>query len=720
LVLTAHVAGQETRPAESPLAPEQTAELQRARTIITDGQASPEVRRIGAEDLLHLPYPAATDLVIEFLRADDLLSRIALCEAVAVVGAQKPELLNDRLVSPLLELLGAADSELRSKAGLALASFRDGGVAAKLGDLAADPQAAIAPRLAAVDALAPNVDQRRVIGQLIRLLDCESTELRARVTTALRPASREDYGTDPQAWKRWWAGKGELDEMQWLLDRVRLFRQQNTELREAIGDLGARASQRTETLSERLIEQLRATYRLTPQPQKEELLIQWLQDPLLEHRSVAVSVIAINISDGHQPSEAARTTLRARFDDESAELRRAVFDVTAALTDPADAEAVCARLPEESDPVVREAILRTLGRLQNPVAIKVLIAELVNPNTSQGCLAEAANSLGLLGASGQVDPTVIAPAIGPLKERFATAPVEALRLRAALLGAMASMGASDFAEEIAANLEADEPDLLLAALQGVRALGDGVHIDRVQSLVAHNDPRVRRRAIEALAVLGGDATRLEALVSRLNPALESNEGVRQAAWNGFCTILSEATPATRLQWADRLVGFPELAARYLADLVAALSEENPAPAELHEARLRLANLYDSQGRYAEALPLWRDLWPVLSEAGDAQAPEVGLSLLRATLEAHRYDKLDELLVRLAADQEAVACEAIAGVVLEHIEASLAEPEAEGMDRLLDSLDRLPAGVLDPAFDEAVDQARERLAPPTASAPAEGQ
>jgi len=711
--------GQETQPAKPALTPEQAAELERARTIITDTKASSEVRRIGAEDLLRLRNPAAIDLAIEILGAEaDPLPRMAMCGAIGAVGAQEPELLSEGLVGPLLALLGSPDTEVRSKAGVALASFRDGGVAQKLGDLAADPNVPIIRRLAAVDALVPNVDQRRVIQQLIRLLDAESAELRARATTALRPASRQDYGNDPQAWKQWWAGKSALDKTQWLQDRVQLSQKQNRELRREVESLRARAEQRTRAISERLSEQLKTTYRLTPQPQKDDLLIRWLQDPLLEYRTSAVSVIATNISDGNLPSESVRAALRGCFTDEAPQARRAVFDVVAALTDPADAQAVCARLPEEHDPAVREAILRTLGRLQNPMAIEVLSAELSDANTPEGCLAEAAVSLGLLGAQGQVEPAVIAPAIGPLKQRFASAPPGALRLRAALLGAMASIGAAEFADEFAANLEADEPDLLLSALQGVRAVGDASRIDRILSLVAHNDPRVRRRAIEALAVPDGDPAHLEALINHLNPVVEPNEGVRQAAWNGFRGLSSEASPAVRLQWADRLTEFPDLQATYLAELITALAEEKPPPLELGEARLRLASLYEAQSRYAEALLVWGDLWPALVEAGDARASEAGLSLLRATLEARRYEKLEELLARLAEGLDLAAREPIARVVLEHLAARQAAGSGQELQTLLDSLGRLPADAFDPAFHQAVDQARQRLAPRTTSGPAE--
>ena len=70
-------------------------------------------------------------------------------------------------------------------------------------------------------------------------------------------------------------------------------------------------------LSDRLVEQLKTTYHLTPQPQKDDLLLRWFRDPLLEVRLAAVSVIGGNIADGNRPSDPVRAEIRTCFNDES-------------------------------------------------------------------------------------------------------------------------------------------------------------------------------------------------------------------------------------------------------------------------------------------------------------------------------------------------------------------------------------------------------------------
>ena len=82
------------------------------------------------------------------------------------------------------------------------------------------------------------------------------------------------------------------------------------------------------------------------------------------------------------------------------------------VTTATDADPVRARLAYETDLAVREAILRTLGRLQNPVAIADLTAELTEPGASESCVAEAAASLGMLASLGTADASAIAAAVG--------------------------------------------------------------------------------------------------------------------------------------------------------------------------------------------------------------------------------------------------------------------------------------------------------------------
>ncbi len=149
------------------LSPEQIEQLDRHRQIITDTQADSKSRRLMAESLLQLDFTARNDLAIELLSTPG--ASIAICEAIVSVGTKDPELLDPRLIDPLLDLLDVDDADLSFKAALALSAFRDGNVAQRLGQIASDANRPIAQRIAAVEALALSTDRREVVEALIRL-----------------------------------------------------------------------------------------------------------------------------------------------------------------------------------------------------------------------------------------------------------------------------------------------------------------------------------------------------------------------------------------------------------------------------------------------------------------------------------------------------------------------------------------------------------------------
>ncbi len=696
---------QDTQPA---LDSELPRRLEWARVVITDTGASPEARRVAAEALLEIDQQVATDLAIELLQTNgDPRPRIAVCEAVSAVAGRNPDLLDERLVAPLLELLGEANDSLRSGAATALAGFPNGQVATELGELAATPDAPLPQRLTAVDALGQIVDRRQVVQQLISLLDSESDDVRERVFAALKPAAGRDCGTDVDCWERWWQEKSALGPADWWRDRAELFKQRNRELQDSAARQRESSEQRLDALSRRLHTELEAIYRLTPLPQREGLLVAWLNDPLEIYRAAALARVAADLSDGNKPPDGVRTTLAARLADESPVVRRRVLEVVAVLGDRSFSEHVRARLNHENAPEVREALLYTLGRLQDPAAFAPLIAELGAPTATPGCVVETASSLSLLAAQGNVADDDLLAAVGPLKERLAATPADAVRVRAALLGAMASIGAPDFTDEFLANLDGDNPDLLLAALDGVKRVGDSTRIDRIAALAAHGDARVRRRVFDALAALGGPE-HLEALVQRLGPSAEPNEAVRQAAWVAFCAILADQAPDVRLQWAGRLAEVPERETEYLETLTKDLSSRQTPVEELNFARRRLATLYDGQRRQAESLPLWRELWVGRGTSNSDEAGAIGLGYVQAMLAAGRYENLAEVVPELRKDTgRAQQVEDFLLAHLEHLRATGTEALCQAY---LEALSRLPADSLSAGFREALSVAQSAPTP----------
>ncbi len=706
--VTAHA--QDTQPA----VPSSDRALERARTIIMDSNASPEVRRIGAEELLENRTPQALALMIDMLRANGDAGRaVAVCGAITAVGARQPELLNEQLVSPLLDLLGHDHPGIRAAAAMALAGFPGSDVSDQLRQLAADAERSLQHRMAAVDSLTPNVSQRHVIAQLILLLDLESEPMRGRVLAALRSASSADYGTDAEAWKNWWKSKETLSDTQWLTDRVDLFRRENRWLQDEMTQIRTDYARKADALSRRLREQIELSYRLTREPENRDLLLKWLKDDLVEYRMAAVALIASEIADGHLPDGEVRTALHDRFTDDSPVVRRLVFDVVAALADPSDYEFVVKRLGEEKQPQVRTSILRALGRLRNSAAIEPLAATLADTESSEGEVTEAAVSLGLLGARGAAESAEVAPAVEALRNRFEGTPREKVQLRAALLGAMASIAASEFPEEFLLNLDEDDPELLLPALAGVKAVGRADRMERILALISSSDARVRRRAIEAIAALGGDVAHIEALASRLRTEVEPNEGVRQAAWLGFQALVTTQPSAIRLDWAIRLVDQPKHQEQLLGLLIAEFEDAGVQPPEILQARQHLAALFEGQGRQIEAVPVRRRIWQTLAESNSEQAAQAGLDYLGDCLVVGHYEVLGELIQSLVAGKAQSTIDAVEQQLVSHFDVLQSENSTDRLNRFVEQLDQIDAAMDSDRLREAIRHAQTQLAAPDA-------
>ncbi len=706
-----------TRPAPA-LTDEQTGKLLRWRTVIENSADSESTRQAQAEELLQTGWPAATDLLIELLDSSGEASiRVIVCRAIARTQSNQPGAVELRVVEPLVKLLADGNPPVSAAAAAALSTFRDETVVRRLGELARDAGRPLEQRVAAVEALAPNIDHRPAIQQLLGLLNVEEGPVRDRALAALVAASRVSYGRSVEAWEAWWREKSALGETAWLEDRVKLFGQRMHELELRLETLQRESENRYKTLSRRLADVLRLNYRLTTQEtQKDELLIAWLRDPLVDFRRTAVELVREQVYEQKRPAEAVRAALRELYADASPELRREVLELVAALNDPADLEPIRARLAVETDLSVRETILGVLGKLRHPGAIPVLIDEIAADSSAPNCVVKAAQSLATL-ARENPDPAQLERAVSTLKARVAGAPAEDIRLRGALLSAMASIGSAEFATEFVDYLNEERPELLLPAIRGTVAIQDRSQLSRLRTLCLHSDPAVRLQAIEAVGTLGDGENALEVLVNHLNVAAETNEAVRSAAWIAFGKILKRQPAETRLKWVARLKDLPGRQIEYLSALAEDWASANPVPAQLHEARELLARLLRAQGRYAESVRHLQELYTPLAAGDDPRSGEIGILLLDSLLRnGQPNERLDSLLPELAKHGEEVR----AGVV-RTISAYLDEAQQRNDDpELAATVPRLQgacAGLYGQAFDDYLERVVRQLPPPLTTGPA---
>ena len=658
--------------------------LQRFRGFIENKDDSLATRTAQAEELLLTGWAEATDLVVTLLGPESSeATKVVVCDAIEGLSGNQPEVLDGRLVDSLLRLFGDSSARVVTQAAEALAAFpdRDGEVLKELSGLAANSGIPQKQRLAAIAAMVPNTNRRKVIGELVKLLDVEDKVLSNRIVNVLDEVTDKGYGNDVVAWKKWWEVQATLSDTDWLRAQVAQQTRWRREVVQQLATCREQAQKERDKLEARFAQSLSDLYRLTPLAQKDALLVGWLGEDITRCRKVAVSLVAEQVSEGRLPSDGLRAALRNRYADSSLDVRKLAIEIVGALNDPADAGPMLARLGEERDSRVRETLLRVLGKLKNLDAIGPLVNELSSEEENGCCVVAAADALGMLAARGTVEQAVVDNLVEPLKARIAQAAGKDREVEVAILGAMASIGSPAFKAEFEKNLAADDPELLLRAIQGVAVVGNGAQLGRLIALSSHSDARVRQRAIGAVGVLGG-AEHLPAIVARMNPSTETVEGVRGEAWQAFKRICAKMPLADRIAAADRLSDYGTLAVEYLKALDIELDKTKPAPAESAVVQTKLAELYVSLGRNAEALPYWRKLYTVNPKG-------VAPSLLRCVLACGKTDDVVSILTSMSEADEAVRGSATSEIIA-YLDKLKSSGNEAGAKALAKSLKAVPA------------------------------
>jgi HEAT repeat protein len=688
---------------------EHVAAIARCREGLLDAQARREEQRRWAEQLFSYDSAEAKSLIVELLgMADRPDVQRALCQMILERSHRSPGQLDVGLVEPLIDLLGAEAEDLRTTAAEALAGFPGPDVPARLGELVARSDAPMAKRLAAINAMAPNIHRRETVQQLVSLLDTDTPEVVDRVVAVLEPASQETIGVDPARWRQWWSEKSQLGEEAWLADQVRINRGRLRAITQDFDAYRESTRQRGEAITERLREFQRDVFRSLSPGEKEARLTEWLNDPLDEIKSTALGLIKAQIADvGQRPEGEVLAALLNLLRRGSPKMRREVLLIVQNLSDPNVIRDVLAQLEAEDDPATRHAVFKAIGKLDRPEAIPALILEIASPDSSPDCVREAANALGII-APKAVDQGYVEDAEAALKSRYAVAPPDDVPLRAALLAAMAGVGSASFAPELLDAVQSDDAALLRPAIRGLLAIGDVSKVTRLRDHTAHPDALVRLEAIEAVGQLGQEDADLECLLTRLNPTNESNESAREAAWRAVRTLLSKKPLADQIRASERLRDMPEIEARYLAELADAVSAPNGDAEELLTLRERLATIHLERGSYAEAVPHLREVYRMRQARGSGRAAEAGLRWLDATLKSATQHDVVDVITQLCESFGGEQAHAVVEVVREYLESEelLADPERTRV--LLADLQSVSSDCLPPAWGELLQHTADRL------------
>ena len=225
------------------------------------------------------------------------------------------------------------------------------------------------------------------------------------------------------------------------------------------------------------------------------------------------------------------------------------------------------------------------------------------------------------------------------------------------------------------------------------------------------DPLVRRAATEAVGELGGEDADLESVLTRLNPTIEADGLVREAAWTAFRRLMGNRPPDAQLSYARRLRDMPDLEIRWLQELLTGFASRNGEMTEEAEsAHDRIATLLVSQGKFTEAIPNLRQLYERQTARVDAGAVETGLRLLSAVLNASGHpgvvDVIDQLLVCVAGDE--TSTQGLIDTVAAYIDSPDITADPEKTRSLLSQLQSVKADALGDAWADLLQRVADRL------------
>ncbi len=698
------------------LLPDHTRQLKTCREGLLDPQVRADDRRRWAELLLSYDSPEANALIVELLTLSSRSDvQAGVCAALAERSRSTPQRLDASFVDPLLVLLGADTEELRTASARVLAEFPGDEVPKRLGALAARAEAPMPKRLAAIDALAPNTHRREVVGQLIDLLDLDVAEITDRVAAALEPIGPRAYAGGVPDWRSWlsvwWKGKSELSEEAWLAEQLQVYRNRARKLGDELQILRADNDRNDIAVTTKIREYQRELIRSLNSEQRDAKLVEWIDDGLPAVKLAAMGIIKSRIADeGKRPEGDVLVALLRLLKHDAPTVRRESLQILQNLNNSAVEEGVLTRLIEEKDAGTRQSLFQALGKLGSVAAIPVLTREIGSIGNSPDCVIEAALALGLIAMKTEAKEA-LREATSILPDRYRAVPADQGALRAALLTAMAGIGDPSFAPEFAAAVDSEDTTILPAALRGLRTVGDASKLPRLRTLTAHSDPRVRLAAMEAVGKLGLEDAEIEVLLARLNPAVEPNESVREAAWRGFRQLIGKHAIPDRIRAAERLREMPDLLIKYLEDLAGALATSSDRVAELEAVRERLVAALVASAKDAEAVPHLRALYEMRLVYADGAAQATGLRWLESALRSSNPQGAAEVIIRLgeASGAEPVKADIIR-TVAQYAETPAAVADAERSRRLLAELRTVPSDLLGDPWTQFLERFAAQLEP----------
>jgi HEAT repeat protein len=618
---------------ETPLTASQAKELSIWTGQLTDPNTSAKVKLEAAGLLLDRPYGQAGQVLLDLLAGSEIAeTKIAIAEAIAQAGGNPRK----EFIDPLMSMLTGKNAAVRAGAGKALLTYRNQGVTEMLIGVMLDQKRDRAVRLETMSILQRVLD-KRVVGALVDLLR-DSDPAISKVALETLPKLTNIRGYDQQQWRAWWRRNKDKPLSEWLGDWAENLAENSRQLEGENAGLRARLAQAMEDL-----------YAATAPERREAMLIGLLQDPVADVRLSGAALASKLATSGSKVPQVVVVEVRKLLGDKDDRVRKACAALAGSLGDAQAAAPLLERLEVETSLEVRQAVLTSLGQLQDPSAIPALVKDIVSEENSVA--AAAAIAIERIAAKGSLAGKTNGNVSNAILGRYAAVlkaerTKDVVALLEALLRAMGALRTPAFVPVVKDALKDDAAMIRLASVNSLAQLGDEASAEALVPLVNDPDRGVRQAAIVVLGKLGG-AKYVRSVIDRTRMSSEPDAAVRQQARDVALEILKKAQTEVLWTAAAQLQEGAD-AKDFLIQVLEALVDrlESEKSRNLYAAHRQLGQALKQAGKPADAVSHLRKSYELLEKAKDSQAKLVWSEWLDVL-----YEHDLQAVVKALAEQE---------------------------------------------------------------------
>jgi HEAT repeat protein len=605
-------------------------DLQTLQTSLNSSGSTSAAREEAARTLVESGSPEALDILRNsFQTPDNQPAQLAIARALQLTANPDPSFI------PLLGDALGSNIRLTQEAAAALGNYRNNPtVFQKLKEKLNIKTLPDGSRVAMVAAMGSMMEQEAA-GFLIDVLQDQtnSAQVRAAAAEALGEMTGiYENGQDLQRWQLWWdANKGKSKD-QWQTDLLASL---------------SREAKQIKPLKDDIQQLVRANYSLTSADRKEGALLRYLgPDPNTpEMRTAGADLVAEDFEDGRPIPDSVHRRLRELIDDSDPDVRNAVIDTLGNINDQEAAPALIVQLGRENDVRIRLKIAAALGRMNNLSAVPVLLRMLDDPYFAEA--AAAADALAKLGGKLRQDNAQLArEATDDLQKTLdnRSADPAAGDLRVNCVAGLAELADPRSLNTFRLVLKPTESDAVhIAALRGLQNLKDPNSVPAITEYLKDPNPAVQLQAAEALEDLG-NFDQADQLYGMLGPPTDPH--VQDAVWKDLQNIFKNGSVEDLNTWPDHFKDDPEKRLVALQALRAALVRENKDPQvvadedqDIGETLMKMTpkHVDEAVKSYRSALDYWSGAGKN-QPGGDAKLDDLVGAMLDTLLYGKKYQE----------------------------------------------------------------------------------